>query len=334
MKKRVFCVLASLVVLTWGCTNELEQVVEQEPSAVEVVEEPTVTLEFTAGFEGTKTALDDTHVLWEAGDQIVLFPMKYTDSSFADDDTWLGWTNDTGKIAARATIATGNIVGILSDALTVGGSNATFTFTVSEGDAEKVASADYYVAFVYVPGSSLSSYSFAEDRKYNGASSIIASFFATFYYPFEYSQSAAFHHLAYAKNNGGTSLSFKNLHPVLKFTTNNPNVVKAILRDGDDEDTVIARTAASCRRSGSAYPALNPTASGASSSEVSYIQKVVVPGEPTYMTLHSYYSFPNGFTIKLLNSSDEVIATFVYGSAFTPTVGHITTITNFDDRLN
>ena len=89
--------MASLAVLTWGCTNEPEQVVDQEPSAVEVVEEPTVTLEFTAGFEGTKTALDDTHVLWEAGDQIVLIPMKYTNSSFADDDTWTSWYNDTGK---------------------------------------------------------------------------------------------------------------------------------------------------------------------------------------------------------------------------------------------
>jgi len=331
MKKRVLCVLASLAVLTWGCTNEPEQVVEQESSAVEVVEEPTVTLEFTAGFEGTKTALDDTHVLWEAGDQIVLFPMKYTDPSFEDDDTWTAWYNDTGKTTYRASATTSFGFGILSDALTVGGSNATFTFTVSAADAEKIAAADYFVAFVHIPETTVSNYAFNDDRKFNNTSTIYAS---SFYYPFEYSQSAAFHHLAYAKNSGGTSLSFKNLHPVLKFTTNNPNVVKAILKDGADEDTVIARTAASCRRSGSAYPALDPTASGASSSGVSYIQKVVVPGEPTYMTLHSYYSFPNGFTIKLLNSSDEVIATFVYGSAFTPTVGHITTITNFDDRLN
>lgn len=334
MKKLVFFTFATLAALTWGCTNEAAQIAEPEDEIAQEVEEQMVKLEFKAGFEATKTALDENHVIWEAGDQIVLFPMKYTDPDFADDKTWLGWTNNTGKIAARATIATGNIIGILSDALTVGGSNATFTFTVSEGDAEKVASADYYVAFVYVPGSSLSSYSFVEDRKFNGASAIIASYFATFYYPFEYSQSAAFHHLAYAKNSRGTSLSFKNLHPVLKFTTNNANAVKAVLGDRLDEDTVIARTAASCRRSGSAYPALDPTASGASSSGVSYIQKVVVPGEPTYMTLHSYYSFPNGFTIKLLNSSDEVIATFEYDSAFTPTVGHITTITNFDSRLN
>lgn len=323
--------MASLAVLTCGCTNEPEQVVEQESSAVEVVEEPTVTLEFTAGFEGTKTALDDTHVLWEAGDQIVLFPMKYTDPSFEDDDTWTAWYNDTGKTTYRASATTSFGFGIMSDALTVGGSNATFTFTVSAADAEKIAAADYFVAFVYIPETTVSNYAFNDDRKFKNTSTIYAS---SFYYPFEYSQSAAFHHLAYAKNSGGTSLSFKNLHPVLKFTTNNPNVVKAILKDGADEDTVIARTAASCRRSGSAYPALDPTASGASSSGVSYIQKVVVPGEPTYMTLHSYYSFPNGFTIKLLNSSDEVIATFEYGSAFTPTVGHITTITNFDDRLN
>ncbi len=321
--------MVSLVVLTWGCTNEPEQVVEQEPSAVEVVEEPTVTLEFTAGFEGTKTALDDTHVLWEAGDQIVLFPMKYTDSSFANDETWTAWYNDTGKTTYRASATTSLGFGILSDALTVGGSNATFTFTVSAADAEKIAAADYFVAFVHIPGTTVYNYAFNDDRKFKDTSTIYAS---SFYYPFEYSQSAAFHHLAYAKNSGGTSLSFKNLHPVLKFTTNNTNAVKAVLREKDEE--YLASTFASCVRSGSAYTASNPKSSGASSSEVSYIQKVVVPGEPTYMTLHSYYSFPNGFTIKLFNSSDEVIATFVYGSAFTPTVGHITTITNFDDRLN
>ena len=331
MKKVVFFILAALAVLAWGCTKEVEKAVEEEPADVPETpeipdaDEPMVTVEFNADFDKTKTTLDDNSVVWEAGDKIVLFPMKYTDLSYADDETWTALKNETGSLLKRSYVTTG--MQKLSDALVTGGKIATFTFTVSESDAEKIAEADYYVAFVYA-GTGFANYAFSDDYKFNNQTSIQYSYF---YCPFLYSQGGGFHHLAFAKNNGGGSLSFKNLNPVLTFTTNNDNAAKAIITDNDDN--YIAGNYDCCSRSGSAYPFMNPrTKLSSAYTEYSYIEKNIVPGQATYITLHPYYSFTHGFTISIRNSSDEEIDKFIYHNPFTPTVGHITTITNFENR--
>ena len=306
MKKAVFFILA---VLAWGCTQKAETEVEKEAM---------VTLEFKADFDNTKTALHDNSVVWEAGDKIVLVAMNYTDPSFADDGTWAAWLNNTGSTKYRANSATSWPV--ISDPLVAGGANATFTFTVSASDAEKIAAAD-------------ANYSFIEDRKFNNSSTVLASMVSSFYYPFNYSQGSGYYHLAFARNNGGNNLSFKNLHPVLKFTTGNNDAAYAVIRDRLDEDNYIAGNYGCYSRGGEAYSGINPRNKLSSSyTEYSYIEKNIVPGEPTYITLHHYYSFPNGFIIKILNISREEIARFTYDNAFNPVVGHLTTISNFDDR--
>lgn len=323
MKKVVFSILGTLAfLLAWGCAQKAEIAAEEEPM---------VTLEFKADFDNTKTALDDNSVVWEAGDKIVLVAMNYTDPSFADDVTWAAWLNNTGSTKYRANSATSWPV--ISDPLVAGGANATFTFTVSASDAEKIAAADFYAALVYTPETSAANYSFIEDRKFNNSSTVLASMVSSFYYPFNYSQGSGYYHLAFARNNGGNNLSFKNLHPVLKFTTGNNAAAYAVLRDRLDEDNYIAGNYGCYSRGGEAYSGINPRNKLSSSyTEYSYIEKNIVPGEPTYITLHHYYSFPNGFVIKILNISREEIARFTYDNAFNPVVGHLTTISNFDDR--
>ena len=104
MKKVVFFILAALAVLAWGCTKEVEKAVEEEPADVPETpeipdaDEPMVTVEFNADFDKTKTTLDDNSVVWEAGDKIVLFPMKYHEEK--EDTTW----EKRNRLAAEAVV--------------------------------------------------------------------------------------------------------------------------------------------------------------------------------------------------------------------------------------
>lgn len=327
--KKIFTILGLGVIVALAASCEKGLVETSSPEA-----EKTVTLSFSASMDSemTRTTIDGKKVMWEAGDQIGLFVYNYivrhTDSGdfdLSDPSNW-PWNAANGSArAGHSTIGTPNLT-LISDPLSSAGETATFTFTLSESDANKVRAADYYVAVFPFrerdEANDITYYNCYADDLVNAPTDSYTRAYIRYVFPQEQTNGSAQIAYAYSTNN---QLSFQNLNSLIKFNTSNATVKKAVL-SGNNTETL-------------SYSALKYTyetdtyAAFSGATAITSITNTDVKTGDNFFALKPGVTLSNGFTITLYDSSDKEVGSFVYGSSYTTARNRLTNIANFDSRV-
>ncbi|MBP5636155.1 MAG: hypothetical protein J6X25_01370 [Bacteroidales bacterium] len=327
MKKiiRLFGICA-FVALSVSCEKERENTLPAAPESEEMV-----TLSFTATMDSemTRAAIDGKNVVWEAGDKIGLFVYNYKvvdDHNLGDPSNFPLYAvgHDNGYRAGFTSTGGPNYK-YMSDPLSVGGESATFTFTLSTTDANRVKNADYYVAvFPYregVDGNEITYYTCYADKAVN--TSTYTHAFLRYIFPEEQTNSSVQIAYAYSTNN---QLAFQNLNSIIKFNTADATVKTAVLTGNDGETLSNSRLEYT-------YDSGTYKAYSGATAITSITNTDVQPGD-NFFALKPGVTLSNGFTITLYNSSNEEVGRFVYGSSYTTARNRLTNIANFDSRIS
>lgn len=322
--KKIFTILGLGVIVALAASCEKGLV---ETSAPET--EKTVTLSFTASMDSemTRTTIDGKKVMWEAGDKIGLFVYNYKvvdDHNLGDPSNFPLYAvgHDNGYRAGFTSTGGPNYK-YMSDPLSVGGESATFTFTLSTTDANRVKNADYYVAvFPYREGvdeNEIAYYTCYADKAVN--TSTYTHAFLRYIFPEEQTNSSVQIAYAYSTNN---QLAFQNLNSLIKFNTANTAVKKAVLTGNNGE--TLSNSRLEYTYDSGTYKAY----SGATA--ITSITNTDVKTGDNFFALKPGVTLSNGFTITLYDSSDKEVGSFVYGSSYTTARNKLTSISNFDSR--
>lgn len=323
--KKIFTILGLGVIVALAASCEKGLVETSSPEA-----EKTVTLSFTASMDSemTRTTIDGKKVMWEAGDKIGLFVYNYKvvdDHNLGDPSNFPLYAvgHDNGYRAGFTSTGGPNYK-YMSDPLSVGGESATFTFTLSTTDANRVKNADYYVAvFPYREGvdeNEITYYTCYADKAVN--TSTYTHAFLRYIFPEEQTNSSVQIAYAYSTNN---QLAFQNLNSIIKFNTANATVKTAVLTGNDGE--TLSNSRLEYTYDSGTYKAY----SGATA--ITSITNTDVKTGDNFFALKPGVTLSNGFTITLYDSSDKEVGSFVYGSSYTTARNRLTNIANFDSRV-
>ena len=328
-----FCAAAALAMATMSCTKEMTDKVQSSdaPEMVKVTFTATLVNDGNASPSG-KAAIDGSHVVWQAGDQIGLFAFKYIvrrvdeiDYNLGEESYWPSMATSYGFRAGISTNGSPNLT-IMSDPLQTGGSStATFTFTVAAADQSKLTEADYYVAvypFRYRDDQNdITYYSCAPDRRVGTTSNYTRSYLR---YVFPDGQTNADAQISYAWSTNN-QLVFKNLNSMVHFSTNNANIKKAVLTGNNNE--TLGYSSLKYTFDTGAFAKYNDDATAYTS-----ITNNDVKVGDNYIALMPGVSLPDGFKIVLYDENDTELSQFDYPSAYTTARNKLSTITNFDGR--
>lgn len=323
---------AALIALAASCQVEpvQQEIVPEE--TIETVEQADCIISFAAtvgeqpAAPGTRVTIDGDMPIWESGDKIAL-------RAFSSDPSMA--TIPSGRVAGSS------VAKLASSGLASGGSSsATFEFSATGTTKDKIDAADFYIAWTLPDPSNDNS--FTPASAYSDKTTISTEADKAYglwvYYGWcsdgflaetaqTYGRVQA--KIAYAK---GRSLAFKNVYHLLKFSSHCVGASYAVLssKDGttdicDSRVKVIFNSATESVSSVTSFGGLPKTSI--------YLDMENYGGNGTdyYFALLPGYTIP-GFTIKIYDSSDNVLQTFTYSSDFTTVRNKLTTITNFDGR--
>lgn len=264
------------------------------------------TITFSASIEGkarpagAKAVIDGDTPKWEAGDAVRL----YCFSTGIDDATYAaGKTSPAFKTSASLTSG--------------GAASATFTFSVTG----TMGQADCFLATI---GEIPTSVYWAKKDGSQGPKVRVA-------------------HLGYDKtslqNKGtyntraacavGKTLAFKNVWHLIRYTPTVTGAAYAVLSSIDGTTPVTNQVAdiffdsATGNVTSVVHAGLDRTA----------VYAQVTSGEENYFSLAPGMTITGGFKIEIMDDGDNVLQTFTYAHDFTTVRNRITTISNFDDRV-
>ena len=337
MKKITFILAAAAIVaLAASCQKEPAQKEseQQENNQQELVTSDAAecVISFAANLNenpaspATHAFIDGDTPKWEAGDKIAL-------RAFSSDPSMA--TIPSGRVAGPS------VTRLVSSGLASGGSSsANFEFSATGETKDKIDAADFYIAWTLPDPSNDNSFSpvniysdnatiAAESDKAYGlwvyygwcADGYLAGNAQTF--------GKVQARLAYAKDR---NLAFKNVYHLLKFSSHCVGASYAVLSSLDGT-TNICDSRVKVIFDSSTKTISSVTGFGGLPKTSIYLDMANYGGNGTdyYFALMPGYTIP-GFTIKIYDSSDNVLQTFTYSSDFTTVRNKITTINNFDGR--
>ena len=264
------------------------------------------TITFSASIEGkarpagAKAVIDGDTPKWEAGDAVRL----YCFSTGIDDATYAaGKTSPAFKTSASLTSG--------------GAASATFTFSVTG----TMGQADCFLATI---GEIPTSVYWAKKDGSQGPKVRVA-------------------HLGYDKtslqNKGthntraacavGRTLAFKNVWHLIRYTPTVTGAAYAVLSSIDGTTPVTNQVADIFFESATG----NVTSVVHAGLDRTAVYAQVTSGEENYFSLAPGMTITGGFKIEIMDDGDNVLQTFTYAHDFTTVRNRITTISNFDDRV-
>ncbi|MBO7071249.1 MAG: BspA family leucine-rich repeat surface protein [Bacteroidales bacterium] len=303
MKKFTF-VLAALALIGFAASCQKENT-----SVEPVAEENTSVISFTATFDDTKAHIDGVTPIWDKDDQIRINVF-----------------GDTGN-ATRVATHTYNSVSLK---LASGGSStAVFEFNVADENKHYFDEATIFWALY--KGSVNSSNFVADKRTVNGDADRA---FLRYEYPgangtdYQTNESVQAR-VAYSTDR---NLHFQNVFHLLRFTPNlSSGATKAVLTRIDGGE--VARNQAKVIFDSSTGNILSIAPDGTEGNHSVYsVTRALVTGE-NYFALIPGMTLTGGFKIELKDDGDNVLQTFTYAHDFTTARNKITTIRDFDTRV-
>lgn len=317
-KKWFFAVMLTLSTIV-SCQKETEQAPEATKDSGKII--------FTATLDDTKAYIDGNSPIWDTNDQIYIRP-------FSTDPSMTYSPISSGYIAG-ATLST--YPDKLSDKLSTGGSgSAVFTFTLSSSEpANKITDADFYFAYYDDQRPVAIAYDKTTINSDNDKAHITLSTCGwsddgiTIIRPQTYKRVQA--RVAFSRNN---NLAFKNVYHLIKFTPNCAGASYAILSSLDGSNISYSQTIVTFNSADGSIASIRPGGVAKSSYYLdieNYYEGI--GSSDYYFALSPGITISGGFKIELKNASNETLQTFTYPNTLTTVRNKITTISNFDDRV-
>lgn len=319
--KKLTHIIAALAIVSFAasCQKETEQAPDATQNSGKIV--------FTATMDDTKAIIDGNMPKWENGDKIAIRAFS-SNSSMA--------TIPSGRVAGPS------VTQLTSTGLETGGSSSVdFIFNASGTTKDKIDAADFYIAWLLPDPSNTNSYS--PQAMYSDKSSITTEADkANGYWVYDgwcsdgyLAQTAQTFgrvqaRVAYSSNR---NLTFKNIYHLIKFTPNCAGASYAVLSSLDGT-TNICDSRVRVYFNSDTDDVSSVVAQGGLPKTSIYLDITNYGGDGTnyYFALIPGYTIP-GFKIELKNASDETLQTFTYPNTLTTVRNKITTISNFDDRV-
>ena len=298
MKKFTF-VLAALALIGFAASCQKENT-----SVEPVAEENSSVVSFTATFDDTKAHVDGVTPIWDKDDQIRIM-------CFAD-------TGNVYRIASKT------YSGVSKKLAAGGSSTAVFELNVGESYKHFFDEADFFWG---IYKGSFTSNNFNGDKRTVNSDADRA--FIRYNYPgadgtFQNNDDVQAR-VAYSTDR---NLHFQNIFHLLRFTPNlSSGATKAVLTRIDGGD--VARYQANVIFDSSTGNILSIAPQGGS---VTSVTRALVTGE-NYFALIPGMTLTGGFKIELKDDGDNVLQTFTYAKDFTTAPNKITTIRDFDTRV-
>ena len=323
---------AALIALAASCQVEPvhQEIVPEETSGTVEQADCIISFAATVGEQpaapGTRATIDGDMPVWESGDKIAL-------RAFSSDPSMA--TIPSGRVAGPS------VTKLVSSGLASGGSSsATFDFSATGANKNKIDAADFYVAWTLPDPSNDNSFNpvnIYSDNTTIAEESNKAYGFWVYYgwcadgFLAENAQTfgRVQARVAYSQDR---NLAFKNVYHLLKFSSHCNDASYAVLTSLDGTTNICdSRVKVFFDSATETISSVVPFGGLPKTSIYLDMENYGGNGTDYYFALMPGYTIP-GFTIKIYDSSDNELQTFTYSSDFTTVRNKITTITNFDGR--